>query len=55
MTRAYGQIDVAAKRRIMKAFRARLQLTNKALAANLGVTEYAVQSVIARERAKEGM
>jgi len=52
MSRAYGQIDGAAKRRILKAAVARLKLTNKALAAREGVSPAAVQSVLWRARHK---
>jgi len=52
MTRAYRQIDDAAKRRILRAAMARLKLTNKALAVREGVSPAAVQSVLWRARHK---
>jgi len=52
MTRAYRQIDDAAKRRIIRAAAARLKLSNKALASREGVTPEAIQSVLWRARHK---
>lgn len=52
MTRAYRQLTDDKIRRIMKAVRARLKLSNKALAAHNGVSVQAIKAAIHRSRRK---